>query len=325
MWELFWAAGRLSLDNLNAHTGAQCMSALDEGGPPTALLSYYSFPVVSGQTYEMTGWVKSSVPLPGTATDAVDIYLITNDSEVGPNYFQPGATVAPGSIVRHSTTTAYQKLTTLVTIPVGHTWARISPRSYSTATVRTYWDDFTLNTPAVYASSAAGSNLIVNPGFETASTFYGWNTGWADLTGATSIIDTSDAHSGNQSASVTTVAGPSPWVLNVGTAIVVTPGAKYDFSVWAKTSTPLAGTGMEGIGLWVLCGPTPADADYFAPYSQLATGPITDHATTTGWVKYSTTVTIPAGCSFARPSLRVQSASVVTAHWDDASFTTSPV
>jgi hypothetical protein len=215
-------------------------------------------------------------------------------------------------------------LTALVTIPAGKTWARLSPRSVSSTNNIVWWDDFTLNTPAVMGSVPGGIELIQNPGFEQTSTFTSWDTGWAGLAGATCTIDTSVVHSGAQSAKIVA----PPWAVTAiqpQQAIVVTPELQYTFSVWAKTSAALPGTGTDGLALWVLCGPTATDADYFAPYLELASGGQESRSSTTGWVHYTATVTIPAGCSFARPSLRSFATVDMTVYWDDVSFSTTPI
>ncbi|HMR49033.1 MAG TPA: hypothetical protein PKE40_07915 [Arachnia sp.] len=272
------SAGTSSLSVTN--TGATQVTIVDNS---TAM------PVVAGDTYYLSSWVKTSGT--GTAADrGAALNVIFYDAS--------GAIVPIGGVNDHrawglkrSATEDWNLASIVLTAPANATSLRTSVRLWGPGTA--WFDD-------VFYANITGGRMLVNPGFEAGSAATGWSTaGWIPDQ-APLVVDAANARpnsSGtrsllieNTSASQTTIA--------MGSSVAIEPGQDVTVGVWIKTDKLAANT-TNGVALNVLL--------YDASNNIVPVGGVNDQrawATTAGWSFVSLAIVTPATAVRVDVSLR---------------------
>jgi Carbohydrate binding domain len=163
--------------------------------------------------------------------------------------------------------------------------------------------------PTVDSYSGWGTNLLVNPGFETGSL-----SPWTAVNNATAAIETSHVHSGTYAASVTPDGATSFPGVQSGFA-AVNAGEQYTATAWALASAALAHQVNVGIN-W-----------FNSSFSYLSTsGGSTQTLSTSVWTSLTVTGTAPAGAAWATcaPTSQAQPGTAAEVFYaDDATLTAS--
>lgn len=140
-WELFYATGTTTVDAAPNTSGTASIFSLKvvmpAGTASGAVTSNNLLPVYPGQIIRITGNVKSSAALAGTANSNVRFSLLCSASGT-PNYFIADQTV-DGALT--ATGTAFAAISQDITVPANCYVARVSLRYANTGGVTVWWDD----------------------------------------------------------------------------------------------------------------------------------------------------------------------------------------
>jgi hypothetical protein len=160
-------------------------------------------------------------------------------------------------------------------------------------------DGFAQTASSADASFTTGAlpNLILNPGFESGT------TNWTLDPGASIDRTPADAHSGNNSLSLT---GLLAWQGSTQ-FVAVTAGQSYTYSGWERSSSATGNSGYITL------------TSYDANYVQIGSGTSLVFASTGAWSSKSGTYVPPAGA--VRVSIRVQNDGPGSYWFDDLSLT----
>lgn len=164
-------------------------------------------------------------------------------------------------------------------------------------------------------TSGTGPELLAYGEFDTGALDdgIGWSTVGAE-SATWSIVGGADAYSGDYAAKGVHAAGTVSTSLNSVEVLPVVPRQLVRVSARVKTSAALAGTGTNGVQLWMACAGDGFPGDDVVSY---VVGSV--QATTTGYTLVSSDLRIPDDCYVARVVLVTYTTSGVTVFWDSVS------
>jgi len=199
-----------------------------------------------------------------------------------------------------------------LTIPVSKTSTGIvtnldsyeDPKNFLIA----YHDGSNIHLDKAIYSDAPETNLLANPGLETAggALFQSWNSSLISGQGSLEI-ETSSVHSGNQAIKITgdTTVSYYPRIYQV---VDVTPGETYTLSFWTR------GDGLNSgrVQIW-----NTANNTQLYPYT--STG-----VTSTEYKKYAITFTVPSDCTVINININSANINGAVVYYDDLSLEAVP-
>jgi hypothetical protein len=300
----YWGTSYLS--SLYAHTGAQ---SVQEYGPSSGVIQ--SFAATPGASYTGTAYAMTPANNPLTGPEGGFIQVLFYDA--GGNLLSPyappnsvnvlnsnSATGGPigGSVGDQgwnyfsTTAVAPSNAATVSFMVQAGPWTGLP----GTAGGAVFWDDPQFGPTG--GGGGVGTNLLMNPTFESPSLTTTVPTGWASW--GTPYANTQYAHTGAQALEAY---GPNSGVLQWFT---VTPGVSYTGNVYAMTPAGNALAGPEGAFLQVMYYDASWNliSSYTAPNSvellnstSPTGGPISGSVGNQGWNYFSTTTVAPTNAA----------------------------